>query len=340
MQDFQVNVYPLRDKNFLTSFVHPLTKRKVRQNFSSRLEAQEYSQQVEARFKRPKPENFRELTIEELVVYFMSERPQNNHFVRSKRHLFDFIETFGQFKIDDLTTDAFRVWLDQIQRENGLKDITMRGLKCQIDTLFAFLEEKEVISESPLSRIYYEKIAPPLKARNLLSEEDIEKLLTAIQGYSPGYLFPIVKMFVETGAKVVEVIELGWKDVDLQNGIIHFRSREKSQERKLKISNELVSDLAKKKRQSTTVFLTYYKEPFTRSKLTRAVNEFKDKELYKGEWGPLDLRHSYAVNFLARGGDMRELQRILGHNNVFDTKRLYGEAATEKAARDVANPFQ
>lgn len=88
------------------------------------------------------------------------------------------------------------------------------------------------------------------------------------------------------------------------------------------------------------VFLTYYNEPFTRSKLTRAVNEFKNKGLYKGEWGPLDIRHSFAVNFLAKGGDMRELQRILGRNNVFDTKRLYAEAATEKVVRDVTNPFQ
>jgi transcriptional regulator with XRE-family HTH domain len=78
----------------------------------------------------------------------------------------------------------------------------------------------------------------------------------------------------------------------------------------------------------------------TRAKLTRAVNEFKNKGLYKGEWGPLDLRHSFAVNFLAKCGDMRELQRILGHNNVFDTKRLYAEAAIEKVAKDVTSPFQ
>jgi site-specific recombinase XerD len=56
------------------------------------------------------------------------------------------------------------------------------------------------------------------------------------------------------------------------------------------------------------------------AKLANAVNEFKNKGIYKGEWGPLDLRQSFAVNFLAIGGDMRELQRTLGHNNVFDTK--------------------
>lgn len=339
MQEFQVNIYPARDKSFLTSFFHPLTKRKVRQSFLSRNEALVFKEKTEVRFRKKQVENYQDLTIEELIFYFINERPKNP-FTRKIGHLIDFVETFGQYKIDDITTDALKVWLDQVQRENTLKDITMRGLKCDIDTLFAFLEQKEIISESPLSRIYYEKIAPPLKARNLLSENDIEKLLTAIQSYSPGYLYPLIKMFAETGAKVTEVIEMPWKDVDLQNGIVYFKGGQKSQERKLRISNELVSVLSKRKRQSNLIFLTYYNEPFTRAKLTRAVNEFKNKKLYTGAWGPLDLRHSFGVNFLSKGGDMRELQRILGHNNVFDTKRLYAEAATEKVAKDVTNPFQ
>ena len=39
----------------------------------------------------------------------------------------------------------------------------------------------------------------------------------------------------------------------------------------------------------------------------------------------MDLRHSYAVNSLKDGKPTRELQKILGHNNVYDTKKLYGE---------------
>ncbi len=204
----------------------------------------------------------------------------------------------------------------------------MRGLKCEIDTLFAFLEEKEIISESPLSQIYYEKTVPQLKARNLLSEQDIEKLLEAIKKYSPGYLYPIIKMFSETGAKVSDVIDLKWQDVNLAEKTINFVGGEKSQARSQTISEELVDILAKKKRSSAFVFQTYYKESFTRSKLTRAINEFKLRKLYKGDWGPLDLRHSFAVNFLSKGCDIKELQKILGHNNVFDTKRLYGELVT------------
>ncbi|MDD4976741.1 MAG: tyrosine-type recombinase/integrase [Bacteriovorax sp.] len=216
----------------------------------------------------------------------------------------------------------------------------MRGLKCDLDTLFVFLQEREIISESPLSRIYYEKCVLPLKARNLLTEKEIEKLLEDIKAFSPGYLYPIIKMFTETGAKTSEVIELTWDEVNLNDGIIHFKGKIKTQERTLKISNELVKSLSMKKRMSNLVFQTYYKENFTNVKLTRAINEYKKKGNNKGEWCPMDLRHSFAVNYLANGGDMKELQKILGHNNVFDTKRLYDEAVGKRIIKNVTNPFE
>jgi len=54
----------------------------------------------------------------------------------------------------------------------------------------------------------------------------------------------------------------------------------------------------------------------------------------------MDLRHSFAVNFLANGGDLKELQQILGHDNVYDTKRLYGEALEKRIINHVTNPFE
>jgi len=44
-----------------------------------------------------------------------------------------------------------------------------------------------------------------------------------------------------------------------------------------------------------------------------------------GIWGvrtsPYALRHSFGGHFLAQGGDIAMLQRILGHRNVKDTMR-------------------
>ena len=215
-------------------------------------------------------------------------------------------------------------WLDQIQQESKIADTTMRSLKCTLDRLFEYLIEKEIISESPLREIYYRKTPIDAITRNNLSTYEIEKLLEALKKYSPGYLYPIIKMFVETGAKVIEVVELKWGQVDPVRRTVHLSGTDRSQARIMPISEELAIILSKQQKETGFVFKTYYREPFTRVKLSCAINEFKSKGLYRKNWNLLDLRHSFGVNYLAQGGSMGELQKLMGHANIFDTKRIFG----------------
>jgi len=200
----------------------------------------------------------------------------------------------------------------------------MRSLKCTLDRLFEFLIEKEIISESPLREIYYRKTPADAITRNHLPAHEIDRLLKAVKEHAPGYLYPIIKLFAETGAKVTEVVELKWNQVDCIKRTIHLPGSDKSQSRTLIISEDLARILNDKRKEAGVVFKTYYREPFTRVKLARAINEFKAKDLYRRQWNLLDLRNSFAMNFLAEGGSMCELQYLMGHENIFDTRRLYG----------------
>ncbi|MFP5491657.1 MAG: tyrosine-type recombinase/integrase [Bacteriovoracia bacterium] len=339
MNEFQVNIYPIQDGTFLTSFTHPLSKRKVRKAFTSRELAKGYKEEMEIKYRRKHRSHYQELTLEELIMIFIDEKPRNA-FAKSKIHIMDFVSTFGEYQVSELTSDSFKVWLDQVQKEYKLRDITMRGLKCQVDTLFSFLVDKDIISESPLSKIYYQKYVPSVKSRNILTSSHIEDLLTSIKSYSPGYLYPMIKLISETASKNKEVVDLKWNDVNLEKGTIHFVENKAGKERTLPISEELVTLLKNKPKKTGVLFWTYYNEPFTTNKFHRLVTEFKLANLYKGDWTPLDLRHSFAVNFLSRGGDMKELQYILGHGVLSDTRRLYGESAKEMITKAITNPFE
>lgn len=339
MQDFIVSIYPLKDKKFLASYVHPLSKRRVREHFDSRENANEYRQKIEAKFKRSIPDHYRDLTIEELLVLFMQDHPKSD-FAKAKMHLIDFVETFGGFRLEDVTTDSLKAWLDQVQRENNLQQLTMRGLKCSIDSFFKYLMEKEIISESPLTSIFYKKTVPEISARNILSKGQIKDLLGSAKAYSPGYLYPIVRLFAETAARPSEVIELNWRQVDLTKHEIHFPKTDFSHERTHTISEELGAMLAKKKKTTGSVFMTYCNEAFTKNKLARLIIEFKVMSGCKIKWKPMDLRHSFAVNFLKGGGDMKRLQYFLGHHSVYDTKRLYADVLKDHTQKEAASPFE
>lgn len=253
MQDFTVMIYAAREKMFLATYLHPLTKRRVRAHFDSKDKATDYKKKIETQFKRPNPDNYRVLTVEELLLLFKNDHPKAA-FAKAKMYITDFMETFGRFKIEDLTTDALKLWLDQIQMENGLKDISMRGLKCDADVFFKYLIEKELISESQLTTIFYKRETPDVRARNLLSEMEIDEILMAAKEYSPGYLFPILKLFAETAAKPSEIIDLNWRQVNCEQRQIQFFQAEKSQSRVLKISDELSLILEKKKKQTDSYF--------------------------------------------------------------------------------------
>jgi len=325
MNSFQVSLCVLKDQSTLASYVHPLSKRKIRKTFISGVEADEYKKRIENQLNRTDFRGYRDFTLEDLTILFLNENPKNSFF-KMRIHLMDFIETFGHLKMDDITPDKLRAWLDLVQQENKISDTTMNSLKCNLDRLFKFLEEKEIISESPLREIYYQKMVPALSSRNILSEAEIENLLYAAKQYAPGYFYPILRLFAETAAKVNEVIDLTWKQLDLDKRTVHFLGTDKSQERKIPISQELCDILRHRRRETGIVFQTHYREPFTQRKLSILINEFKRQGLYKRNWNLMDLRHSLAVNYLGKGGNIRDLQVILGHANVFDTKKLYEKA--------------
>lgn len=317
MENYTVSIYPSAGGRYLASYLHPLSKKRIRLHFDTKKEAEAYRKQIEDRFTKGMTGDFKELQVDDLLIYYMREYPKSD-FALAKRYTTDFSDTFGKFKITEVTSEDLRNWLDLIQRENKLKDISIRGVKCIIDTFFNFLVQKEVISESPLTTIYFKKPAPEVSARNILSKSQIDDLLAKAKTYSPGYLYPIVKIFTETAAKPSEIIELGWRQINLEAGEVYFPRTPKSQERTLKISEELTSYFEKKQKIGGFVFMTYYKEPFTSTKLSRLLGEFKLKGNCSIRWTPMDLRHSYAVNFLKAGGDIRKLQHVLGHENVFD----------------------
>jgi len=311
----------------------------MRKSFETREEAKRNKEEIEKKFSRRQFADLMNLTVGELLNWFMIEVQDNSLHKYSKLQLTDFAETFSDFKIESLTSDVLKTWLDQIQQENKLKDISMRKIKCDFDSFFKFLLEKEVISTSPLTSVYYERVQIPVYSRNILSEAEIQQILNTAKDFSPGYLYPLLKMFIETGAKSSEVADLTWKDIDLEKRQVKFKQTTSSRERTLEISEELALLLSKKKSKQGFVFLTYYGEPFTKTKLGRAVTEFKVKSKFVKNWSCSDFRHSFAVHFLSKGGSLNKLQYLLGHSNVYQTKQLYGTVTKQVLTKSSSNLY-
>jgi len=339
MQNFTVDVFPSRDKTFLATYLHPLTKRRIRNYFDSKDKVIAFKQMIETKFRKSNPAKYHDLPVEDLLIIFKNDRPKAS-FTKMVSLLTDFIETFGRFQIEDVTTEGLRLWLDQRQIENNLKEVSIGSMRNDIECFFRYLVEKRVISASPLAPIYYKIEAPKISTRNILNPKQIDELLASVKDFSPAYMYPMIKFFAETAAKTHELCDLRWGQVDLAQRQIRLGEAEKIQARTLKISKDLASMLERNVKNAGPVFLTWRKEPFTKPKVGRLISEFKARGNCKLKWSPMDLRHSFAVNFLSSGGDLKELQYILGHAAIADTRLLYGEVIAKQAQENAESPFE
>jgi site-specific recombinase XerD len=72
-----------------------------------------------------------------------------------------------------------------------------------------------------------------------------------------------------------------------------------------------------------------------RRRLQRLIQRFKGHFPMEKDWGLHCLRHSFAYNFLKKGGEMYQLQAVLGHKHIQVTVDLYGQLS----AQDVENIY-
>ena len=211
---------------------------------------------------------------------------------------------------------------------------TLCRIKSQINHFMRWLLDEEIIELNPLHRIKFRQNIAPKRSRVLFSEEELRKQLEWLKEYSPGFLYPFIYMIAHTGARRGEIQKLTWDDLDFATRLISFRQTKNGSTRQVRMSVRLYEALRNHPKRSQFVFTDELGQPIHRGKLQRRLQSFKKRYPSEKDWRCHDLRHSFAYNFLKRGGEMYQLKAILGHKTIQMTVDLYGNL---KAA-DVENP--
>lgn len=155
-----------------------------------------------------------------------------------------------------------------------------------------------------------------------LSEDQLKKLLKAIEKDSNEQIKNLMKMVLYTGMRRGELFKLKWKHVDFDRGFIHLVDPKGGPDQKIPLNNEARALLSSHpKTKSPYVFPG--RGGKQRVSAQAGVNKIKKAAGLPKDFRPLHgLRHFFASNLASSGAvDMYVLQKLLTHKSPLMTQR-------------------
>lgn len=271
--------------------------------------------------------------VASLIRLFLELHPAST-FNQRKKHFLNFYKTFQKRKVEELNMTTLQAWFSRIQIENNLTEKTMHKIKCQMNIFFKWLKEEGIIEVNHLNNIHFRQNIESQRQRVVLSTHELKEICDNAQIFSKDSFFPVLYTLIHTGARRSEVINLLWKDIDFENNMIVFSRTKNGQSRKIKMSLQLRQLLEKVPRLHSFIFINSKGTKVSGHSMSRAIQRFKLQYPLSKDWRMHDLRHSFAYNYLLKGGEMYQLQAILGHKSIKMTVDLYGQLK----AHDIVNP--
>ena len=170
------------------------------------------------------------------------------------------------------------------------------------------------------------------------SSGNVKREFTTIKYFEPIYINDkikkiedmrhrlLCKVMWETGIRVTEVISIKKKDINFDNHLLTIRwlKNRKFNTRIIPLHMFLIDIL---KFYTSPLIGEERLFPYSRIRVYQIV-----KKYFNGH--PHQLRHSFAVNWLKKGGDLYQLKEYLGHKR-FETTEVYLKVHPKDLAKEL-----
>ena len=197
---------------------------------------------------------------------------------------------------------------------------TVNRYMASLSTVFSLaVKEYGWLDENPMLKVIKKK--EPKGRVKYLNDKEVDKLLSACLQQSKE-LYLCVLIALSTGARYSEIVNLSWKNVDLEHKQFHFLNTKNGEDRGAAITSNVYNELLKFQKirniKSDLLFATkdgtkvmYMRGQFDKALKVAKINDFHFH----------DLRHT-AASYLAKGGaSLLEIATILGHKTLAMVQR-------------------
>ena len=212
--------------------------------------------------------------------------------------------------------------LYELGREKSSQARALSGIK----SFFNYLLLEEIIDSSPAELIEAPKSSRPLP--DTLSTEEIDRLIGSIEDSTTKGLRDraILEVLYSCGLRVSELCDLKLGDLFFAEGYIRVIGKGNKQ-RLVPVSSiarsriQLYMDVRQKDKQKEEIlFLNNRGKKLTRVMIFTIIKQAAQRAGIDKKISPHTFRHSFATHLLEGGANIRQVQELLGHENILTTE--------------------
>ena len=218
----------------------------------------------------------------------------------------------GNLRLADLTPE--RVEQFRKERLTTVSPATSNRDVALIKKMLSLAEYWGVIETHPLRKFPMLKEPPPRSP--VLSNKDEVRLLAACKGY----LRDLVELALATGARVGELSDLTWQDIDMDQGMMVIKDSKSGDARRIPLARKVLASLESRRGEDQgRVIHLPNGNPVTVVTASHAFKRITNKLNL-----PLrlhDLRHVAATRMLSKGAGLLHIAALLGHRTLAMSRR-------------------
>ncbi|MEO1776228.1 MAG: tyrosine recombinase XerC [Pseudomonadota bacterium] len=235
-------------------------------------------------------------------------------------------ETPTAARLAALSTAEFRAWM-AARRRAGIKARTLRRELAAVRGFFAWLEEAEGLHCPALLTLATPKTAPGLPRP--IAAEDARAVIAAVGAHHEPWIaardVAALTLIWGAGLRISEALGLRWRDAPLSPAVRVIGKGGKERELPvLPVSAEAVERYRAlcphRPAPEGPLFLAPRGGPLHRSQLAASMATARRALGLPDSATPHALRHAFATQLLAAGGDLRTIQALLGHASLSTTQ--------------------
>ena len=227
-------------------------------------------------------------------------------------------------KVDEEQIKDYLKYMSDI----GKKSSTISRSLASIRSFYQYLLKNKKVKKDPTEGIQSPKVEKRIPS--VLTSQEVELLLEQPKNIDLKGIRDkaMLEFAYATGMKVTEIISLNVDDVNLKDGYVSCKTKDRSRNiplgslslKALKDYIENSRNILIKDENVTALFVNTNGQRLTRQGFWKIVKYYKEQAHISKEITPHILRHSFATHLLQNGADLKAIQTMLGHSDISSTQ--------------------